>query len=391
MSDRIVLGFDHPEAGHVHLGVHRRTVRDESVAAAIVEGSGRVGVGDSGGENTLSGRFDLVVERVDGSHLGGIGFDDAVRVGEHGEQVAHGTNLFRSGSVVLEADLWFVSKWVQESDPTNRRPAVGSRSGGGSSSYNPQVTSNPLNDDLVRSMAQLPWYHSIDLPGGVTTPGVVRNARVVTRLRLPASFTGLTVLDVGAWDGFYSFDAARRGASEVLATDSFSWDGRGWGRKESFEFARRALGLEGVVRDLTIDPTEISLESLGKRFDVVLFLGVMYHLEDPIGVLRRVAEVCGDLLVLETEVALNWLPFPAARIFPGAELNSDPTNWFQFNERALVGLLKEVGFTSTKTVYRYPFVRRLARAGRDRMRGKSFRASFYSSRIVIHATRSTKG
>lgn len=244
-----------------------------------------------------------------------------------------------------------------------------------------------MDGELLHSMSQLPWYHSIDLPGGIVTPGVVNNSRVLPRLKLPASLEGLSVLDVGAWDGFYSFEAARRGAREVLATDSFSWDGRGWGRKESFEFARQALKLEDVVRDQNIDPTEISLGALGQQFDVVLFLGVMYHLEDPIGVLRRVAEVCGNLLVLETEVALNWLPFPAARIFPAAELNSDPTNWFQFNERALIGLLKEVGFRSTRTVYKYPLVRRLARAGRDRMRGKSFRAGFYSSRIVIHAMR----
>ncbi|MEI7546951.1 MAG: methyltransferase domain-containing protein [Actinomycetota bacterium] len=241
--------------------------------------------------------------------------------------------------------------------------------------------------DIAAQVAALPWYHSITLPGGITTPGVVQNARVLPRLQLPASFAGKSVLDIGAWDGFYSFEAARRGAADVLAADSFSWDGRGWGRKASFEFARRTLGLEGTVRDRTIDPTELTPEALGGQFDVVFLLGVLYHLEDPIGVLRRVASVCKGLLVLETEATLNWLPFPAARVFPGAELNGDPTNWYQYNERALVGLLKEVGFAATTTVYKYPVWRRFARAGRDRIKGKSFRAAFYSSRIVIHATK----
>jgi len=95
---------------------------------------------------------------------------------------------------------------------------------------------------LNERVSSLPWYHRIDLGDGLVTPGVVENARVLPRLGLPDSLTGRTVLDIGAWDGFYSFEAARRGAKRVLATDSFSWDGRGWGSKQSFDLARSALG-----------------------------------------------------------------------------------------------------------------------------------------------------
>ena len=125
-------------------------------------------------------------------------------------------------------------------------------------------------------MHSLPWYHSIELPGGLTTPGVVKNAQVLPRLDLPSDMTGKSVLDVGAWDGFYSFECARRGATSVLATDSFVWDGRGWGNKRSFEFARQQLGLEGRVDDMLVDPMEIDRVRLGRTFDVVLFLGVLY-------------------------------------------------------------------------------------------------------------------
>lgn len=246
-----------------------------------------------------------------------------------------------------------------------------------------RVTADPA--ELAAQVRALPWYHSIELPGGLTTPGVVDSRRVAPRYRLPASLVGRTVLDIGAWDGFWSFEAARLGASDVLATDSFSWNGSNWGSKQPFLLARRALGLEGRVRDQDIDPTELSVEAIGGQFDVVLFLGVMYHLEDPIGVLRRVAACCRDLLVLETESTLNWLPFPAARVFPDDSLNGDATNWYQYNERALRGLLREMGFVSLTTVFRTPLWRRLGRAVRDRARGKSMRASFYSARIVIHA------
>lgn len=240
-------------------------------------------------------------------------------------------------------------------------------------------------DEIARRAGELRWYHSIELPGGYVTKGVVRNAQVLPRLSLPARLDGKTVLDIGAWDGFYSFDAAERGARRVLATDSFVWSGRTWGSKATFDFAREALGLTEVVDDQLVDPMELSPETLGGTFDVVLFLGVLYHLADPIGALERAASVCDELLVLETETALNWLPYPAARVHPGAGLNDDPTNWFQFSVDALEGLLRQVGFSSVEVVFRYPLWRRVARAARDRLTGNSFREGLKSSRVVLHA------
>ena len=66
----------------------------------------------------------------------------------------------------------------------------------------------------------------------------------------------MTVLDVGAWDGFFSFEAERRGAKRVLATDFDSWLGKTWGSKAGFELARRALTFR--VDDMTIDVLELS-------------------------------------------------------------------------------------------------------------------------------------
>lgn len=214
------------------------------------------------------------------------------------------------------------------------------------------------------------------------TPGVNRSAFALARLGLPASFAGKSVLDVGAWDGFYSFVAARRGAARVLATDSFVWQGR-WGQ-DGFLLARQALGLEDAVEDRLIDVMDLSPEALGETFDVVLFLGVLYHLKDPLGALLRVSSVCKGLLVLETETALNLLPFPAARLWPGRELRDDNTNWWSINQTALVALLKTHGFREVRVVYRTSFVRRFGRALKAR---RGFWAGFRGSRIVIHARR----
>jgi tRNA (mo5U34)-methyltransferase len=242
---------------------------------------------------------------------------------------------------------------------------------------------------LSQKVEALRWYHRMELPGGVVTPGVVNVDRVLPRLSLPESLAGKTVLDVGAWDGFYSFECARRGASRVVATDSFSWDGRGWGSKDGFLLAREALGLTGVVEDRLVEPADLDPVALGGPFDVVLFLGVLYHVRDPITALEKVAACCADLLVLETETGLNWLPFAAARLFPGRELVDDPTNWFQLNTHALRGLLAEFGFGGFDVVYRHPSHRRLVRAVVQAGRGESFRKRLRSHRVVVHARRTT--
>ena len=84
-------------------------------------------------------------------------------------------------------------------------------------------------DALRTEVSSIPWWHSIDLGDGVITPGIDDSPRKLHRLRLPQDLTGKSVLDIGAWDGFFSFEAERRGASRVLALDSYAWNGSTWG------------------------------------------------------------------------------------------------------------------------------------------------------------------
>lgn len=129
------------------------------------------------------------------------------------------------------------------------------------------------SDELKSAVAQIRWFHTIDLGDGIVTPGMGGNLVTLGRLGLPARLDGMSVLDVGAWDGFFSFEAERRGARRVLATDRFRWDGQGgWGSKEGFELARQALGSR--VEDKRIDVLDLSPETVGV-FEVVLFLGVL--------------------------------------------------------------------------------------------------------------------
>jgi tRNA (mo5U34)-methyltransferase len=240
--------------------------------------------------------------------------------------------------------------------------------------------------DLSARVGAVRWYHTLDLGHGVVTPGADNTPYRLARLDLPASFAGRSVLDIGAWDGFFSFEAERRGAARVLATDWYSWRGTGWGTKAGFELAREALGSR--VEDLDIDVLDLSPERVG-TFDVVFCLGVLYHLPNPLLALERIASVTRDLLILETVVDLVGIRRPAAAFYPGRELNNDPTNWWGPNLPALCGLLETVGLGDVRTdtpLPRAPY--RAARAiwhaawGRNRL-GPAFR----QDRVVVHARR----
>lgn len=191
------------------------------------------------------------------------------------------------------------------------------------------------------------WFHRIDLGEGVVTPGIDDTPLKLSKLHLPTSLHGKTVLDIGAWDGAASFEAERRGAQRVLATDWICWQGQG---KSGFSTARRILGSR--VQDQDIRVEDISRERLG-TFDVVLFLGVLYHAEDPLGYLRRVRDVCHGLAIIETHVDALDYPKPALVFYEGSTLNNDPTNFFGPNQLACEAMLREVGFREVEKVDEY--------------------------------------
>lgn len=219
----------------------------------------------------------------------------------------------------------------------------------------------PPVPDLQAEADALTWFHAMDLGGGVRTRGISFPERRVRTLALPESLAGKTVLDIGAWDGYFSFEAERRGAKRVVATDWFCWGHGSAYTKEAFLLARRAL--DSNVEDVEIDPHDITEARLG-RFDIVLFLGVLYHLRDPLSVLDRVAEVTSDLLIVETAVDLTWVRRPVLAFYPERELNDDPTNWFGPNPAAVLAMIRGAGFRRAHAVWLEGMAPRLRNAGR---------------------------
>jgi tRNA (mo5U34)-methyltransferase len=236
-------------------------------------------------------------------------------------------------------------------------------------------------EELRREVAAIQWFQSIDLGHGIVTPGVDRSARRLKALQLPARLDGQSVLDIGTWNGFYAFAAEQRGASRVLATDSAVWREPGIGRA-GFDLAHRALnsGVEGRE----IDVLELSPDTVGE-FDVVLFLGVLYHLRHPLLALERVASVTKRHLVLETAVDMLWCGRPAAAFYPGDELKGDASNWWGPNPAATVAMLRDVGFSEVRVVDVTSLPERMARAAKARSNAGTAIRTLGQGRAVFHA------
>jgi len=215
----------------------------------------------------------------------------------------------------------------------------------------------PTDPTHLRTALPAPkWLHCVHLPYSIITPGF-REPNAWSLYHLPERLDGQRVLDIGAWEGQFSFEAERRGAAHVTAMDLWGNDpskpdaepgsmGAGWA---NFQFCHAALhsrvvSLNRNVYDLT--PTQ-------GPYDLVLFLEVLYHLQDPMRGLRNIASVLAPngLLCLETWIDAEWIDAPAAIFYPGAELNGDPTNWWGPNIACVQSMAVAAGFKTCDIVY----------------------------------------
>lgn len=215
--------------------------------------------------------------------------------------------------------------------------------------YTRVVEMSQQQADPVR---ELIWYHTVELPGGVVTPGIFDHRSYLPFYGLPADMRGKTVLDVGAASGFFSFELERRGA-RVTATDLPTWKSHDFSAHytpelgaekadqylhEPFLFARHALGsraeriLTGIY-DLSPDATG--------TFDLVFCGSVLIHVSDPATALRRLQSVTREAAIIATVVHPADTPDPLA-LFTG-HLRGD--TWWVPTRAAFEAMVASAGFS----------------------------------------------
>jgi tRNA (mo5U34)-methyltransferase len=207
----------------------------------------------------------------------------------------------------------------------------------------PDFPPRPI-EDLHERVADSFWWHSINLGGGIVTPGHKTRYEIyheAEAIFAPLSLPGRSVVDIGAWNGGFTVEAKRRGAARLLAIDHYTWTHPAFRGKQTFDLVMSRLGIE--VGTKLIDIEKANPADLG-RWQVVLFLGVFYHLFNPISALQLLAEVTEEVLVVETHLDLEDVARPAMVFYPDRELGGDSTNWWAPNRAAMEALLRAVGF-----------------------------------------------
>ena len=222
-----------------------------------------------------------------------------------------------------------------------------------------------------------PWFHNIELDGVATAPDHFLGNYPYTKWAkfahaLPADLSGMSVLDIGCNAGFYSIEMKRRGAARVLGVDS-----------DDSYLAQARFAAE--IADVDIEFTKLSVYdvgALGERFDLVLFMGVLYHLRHPLLALDLIREhVVGDVLVFQSmlrgsgELASIEEDYPFSRkdlfeepAFPKLHFMEhryagDPTNWWIPNRACAEAMLRSAGFAITDHPEDEVYICRLAESG----------------------------
>jgi tRNA (mo5U34)-methyltransferase len=232
------------------------------------------------------------------------------------------------------------------------------------------------SSSLARRIHELgPWFHNLILDGIPTAPEHALGDFPRTKLErfaklLPADLKGKSVLDIGCNAGFYSFEMARRGAARVVGIDS---DRRYLAQAR---LASEVYGISLELRELDV----YRVTELREQFDVVLFMGVLYHLRHPLLALDRIHDhVARDLLVFQSLLRGPDTVAPVAPDYPFAETTiferpdhpamyfversyaNDWTNWWIPNRAGAEAMLRSAGFALEARAHDVYMCRRQAR------------------------------
>jgi len=220
-------------------------------------------------------------------------------------------------------------------------------------SFTPSSPQENPERRLRERFGEIEWYHTQELAPGMVTPGMFDLRSLVGHYGIPDDLSGLRVLDVGTFEGFWAFELERRGAS-VTALDVERIQDLDWPprlrpadddvRGEGFQLAKEAFGssVERVGRSI-YDATP---ETLGGTFDLVFCGSVLIHLRDPMLALERMANLCSGRFILADEYSrrLSWLPLTAAE-FRG---ETPWSTWWRPSIKAWLSMVRCAGFEDVR-------------------------------------------
>jgi len=198
---------------------------------------------------------------------------------------------------------------------------------------------------IERQVAAEPyWFQKIELWPGYSSPGWSDPAvEKLPYYGLPDNLTGMRVLDIGCAEGFFSFEAERRGAREIIGIDSFPDSVK---RFNILKAARQSNAVAFLMNVYDLEPRRLG------TFDLVLFYGVFYHLKHPQLALERIRSVCSGTLLFQTHIQEepSLAEAPWAQFYPhgmpsgSAGEEFDPTVFWLFNPACCAAMLDHVGF-----------------------------------------------
>ena len=195
--------------------------------------------------------------------------------------------------------------------------------------------------DFSKELAAKGWYHSFELPDGTRIDGfmtVEQQKRRYAQFPIPEDLRGKRLLDIGAWDGWFSFEAARHGA-DVTAIDCV----------ELATFLDVRDRLESKVDYRIMDFYELPGAGLGK-FDVVFFLGVLYHVRHPLLALEIVCALTKDVAIVDSFVTDpdDWQEhageIPTMEFYELDELGNQFGSWVGPSVPCLLAMCRAAGF-----------------------------------------------